>query len=235
MEPNSTSRIPHICICDDERAIAELVAHLCVGAGYRASVCVSASEALTLFDRDPYDLAILDVMMPGTDGLSCCRALRAKSTLPVIFLTARDTETDKVVGLELGADDYVVKPFKPRELMARVKACLRRSSGALTGNTRPLLEVGNVCIDEDAHEASVLAEPLALTPKEYAILAYLARHPAHPVPTAEIYEQVWGEPCYAQAANTVMVHIRHLRKKIAAIDSSREYIETVWGVGYRLV
>lgn len=225
----------HICVCDDETAIADLVGKLLADQGYRATVCYSASHVLDLMKQDGFDLVILDIMMPGIDGFSCCREIRKTSQVPVIFLTAKDEEIDKVVGFELGADDYVVKPFKPRELMARVKARLRRScSEAPRGKDEAVLEAGGVRIDEDAYTASVLGEELALTPKEYAILLCLAKQAGRPVASSELFEAVWGEPSSVQGNNTVMVHIRHLRKKIASVDSSQEYIETVWGVGYKL-
>ncbi|MEQ3362625.1 response regulator transcription factor [Raoultibacter massiliensis] len=225
----------HICVCDDEAAIADLVRKLLADEGYRPSVCYSAAQVLDLMTRDRFDLVILDIMMPGIDGFTCCREIRKKSQVPVIFLTAKDEEIDKVVGFELGADDYVVKPFKPRELMARVKARLRRTSvDASRVQAQSVLEAGGVTIDEAAYTASVLGEELALTPKEYAILLCLAKQAGRPVASSELFEAVWGEPASVQGNNTVMVHIRHLRKKIAAIDSSQEYIETVWGVGYKL-
>lgn len=227
----------HICVCDDEAAIADLVGQLLTDEGYRSSVCYGASQVFDLMARDPFDLVILDIMMPGIDGFTCCREIRKTSQVPVIFLTAKDEEIDKVVGFELGADDYVVKPFKPRELMARVKARLRRmesSQGSQGKNGRPLIEVSGVSIDEESYTASLLGEELSLTPKEYAILLCLAKQASRPVASGELFETVWGEPSSPQSNNTVMVHIRHVRKKLAEIDSSQEYIETVWGVGYKL-
>ena len=226
---------PHICVCDDESAIADLVGKLLADEGYRPSVCYSAAQVLELMKRDAFDLVILDIMMPGIDGFACCREIRKTSQIPVIFLTAKDEEIDKVVGFELGADDYVVKPFKPRELMARVKARLRRfAPDSSKTASATVLEVGGIAIDEGSYTASVLGEELALTPKEYAILLCLAKQAGRPVASSELFETVWGEPASVQGNNTVMVHIRHLRKKIAAVDSSQEYIETVWGVGYKL-
>lgn len=230
MEP-----LQHICVCDDEAAIADLVGKLLADEGYRPSVCYSAAQVLELMERDRFDLVILDIMMPGIDGFTCCREVRKKSQVPVIFLTAKDEEIDKVVGFELGADDYVVKPFKPRELMARVKARLRRSAVEVPkASASTVLEVGGVSIDEESYTASVLGEELSLTPKEYAILLCLAKRAGRPVASSELFESVWGEAASVQGNNTVMVHIRHLRKKIAQVDSSQEYIETVWGVGYKL-
>ena len=181
-----------IAVCDDEQAIADLVGQLLVEAGFAPTVFYAAPDLLACQADDPFDLVILDIMMPGMDGFACCRELRRTSSVPIIFLTAKDEEVDKVVGFELGADDYVVKPFKPRELVARV------------------------------------------TPKEFAILACLMRDQGRPVASRDLFETVWGEIANAQSNNTVMVHIRHLRKKLAAVDSSQEFVETVWGVGYKL-
>ena len=175
-------------------------------------------------------------MMPGMDGFACCRELRRTSSVPIIFLTAKDEEVDKVVGFELGADDYVVKPFKPRELVARVRARLRRAtSNDVASEDGPgMLECCGITLDESAYTATLHGEALSLTPKEFAILACLMRDQGRPVASRDLFESVWGEIANAQSNNTVMVHIRHLRKKLAAVDSSQEFVETVWGVGYKL-
>ena len=226
-----------IAVCDDEQAIADLVGQLLVEAGFAPTVFYAAPDLLACQADDPFDLVILDIMMPGMDGFACCRELRRTSSVPIIFLTAKDEEVDKVVGFELGADDYVVKPFKPRELVARVRARLRRSAPPLEGGRASgaqLLEARGVAVDEEAYAATLHGEPLALTPKEFAILACLLRAAGRPVASRDLFEAVWGEEANAQSNNTVMVHIRHLRKKLAAIDSSQEFVETVWGAGYKL-
>ena len=225
-----------IAVCDDEQAIADLVGQLLVEAGFSPAVFYAAPDLLAQQGIDPFDLVILDIMMPGMDGFACCRELRRTSSVPIIFLTAKDEEIDKVVGFELGADDYVVKPFKPRELVARVRARLRRTASADAGNAadRRALECGGIALDEGAYTATLHGEPLCLTPKEFAILACLMHDQGHPVASRDLFETVWGETANAQSNNTVMVHIRHLRKTLAAIDSSQEFVETVWGVGYKL-
>ena len=225
-----------IAVCDDEQANADLVGQLLVEAGFSPAVFYAAPDLLAQQGIDPFDLVILDIMMPGMDGFACCRELRRTSSVPIIFLTAKDEEIDKVVGFELGADDYVVKPFKPRELVARVRARLRRTASADAGNAadRRALECGGIALDEGAYTATLHGEPLCLTPKEFAILACLMHDQGHPVASRDLFETVWGETANAQSNNTVMVHIRHLRKKLAAIDSSQEFVETVWGVGYKL-
>lgn len=225
-----------IAVCDDEQAIADLVGQLLVAAGFSPSVFYAAADLLIEQGREPFDLVILDIMMPGIDGFACCRELRRTSSVPIIFLTAKDEEIDKVVGFELGADDYVVKPFKPRELVARVRARLRRTAAGDAGGTgeRTALECCGIALDEDAYTAALHGEELSLTPKEFAILACLMRDHGRPVASRDLFEAVWGEEANAQSNNTVMVHIRHLRKKLADIDSSQEFVETVWGVGYKL-
>lgn len=225
-----------IAVCDDERAIADLVAQLAAEVGLEARAFYAGTDLLAAHAEQPFDLIILDIMMPGMDGFSCCREVRRESVVPIIFLTAKDEEIDKVVGFELGADDYVVKPFKPRELVARIRARLRRSSTAEAAarSDASLLEARDIVLDEAAYTAALHGEELSLTPKEFAILACLLRAQGRPVSSKDLFETVWGEQANAQSNNTVMVHIRHLRKKLAAIDSSQEFVETVWGVGYTL-
>ncbi|RNL48359.1 response regulator transcription factor [Paraeggerthella hongkongensis] len=224
-----------VAVCDDEQAIADLVGQLLSERGFDVSVFYAAVDLLDAFEREAFDLVVLDIMMPGMDGFACCREIRRKSSVPIIFLTAKDEEIDKVVGFELGADDYVVKPFKPRELVARVRARLRRSTPAAASEAIPVvLEACGIVLDEEAHTAALHGEALALTPKEFAVLAVLLRAKGRPVASKTLFEGAWGEAANAQSNNTVMVHIRHVRKKLAAIDSSQEFIETVWGVGYKL-
>lgn len=229
------NKTPHILVVDDEKAIADLVAELMVREGMAATACYGGADALELFSRADFDLVILDLMMPGIDGLEVCRRLRAISQVPIFFLSAKDEEVDKVVGLTMGADDYISKPFKPRELVARVRSMLRRAS--YSGAAAPRAEGLSACgidIDENGHHASLLGVPLQLTPKEFDILATLVRAQGSPVSARELYETVWEEPYIASSSNSVMVHIRHLRAKLAAVDSSQDYIVTMWGVGYRI-
>lgn len=221
-----------IAVCDDEAAIADLVAQLLAQGGFEARTFYAGADLVAAAGREAFDLVVLDIMMPGMDGFACCRELRRTSSVPIIFLTAKDEEIDKVVGFELGADDYVVKPFKPRELMARVKARIRRASRP--AEAPGVLEAHGITVDEGSFEAALHGEALSLTPKEFAILTCLVRHAGRPLPSKDLFETVWKEEANAQSAGTVMVHVRHLRKKLAAVDSSQEFIETVWGVGYRI-
>lgn len=229
-------RAARILVVDDERAIADLVASLLVAEGMEVRACYGAAQALQLLERERYDLGIFDIMMPGMDGFELCTRVRAVSDIPIVFLSAKDEEADLVVGFALGADDYVTKPFRPRELLARVKARLRRAERTAqgVGASPGVVEACGISVDVDAHTAHLHDLPLSLTPKEFSLLALLVGRAGQPVSTAELYEGAWEEPYDSAASNTVMVHIRHLRQKLAAVDSSSELIQTVWGVGYRV-
>ena len=223
----------HILVVDDEQAIADLVVNLLVAEGMDALACYSGQAALDMLARTPFDLAIVDIMMPGIDGFELCVRMRQMRDIPVIFLSAKDEEADQVVGFTLGAEDYVTKPFRPRELVARVKARLRRRHAAPQASST-LLSAGAIEVDLRTHLATLHGEPLHLTPKEFAILALLAQSVGSPVSAADLFEGAWHERFDDAAANTVMVHIRRLRKKLADIDASTTFIETAWGVGYKL-
>ena len=220
-----------VLVVDDDAAIAALVVAVLAEANVEAVACNSGEEALALLARERFDLALLDIMMPGMDGLELCARIRQASDMPVVFLTAKDGESDLVVGFALGADDYIVKPFRPRELVARVQARLRRRTAAPTSDA---VVTRDFEVDRRAHVARLHGTELDLTPKEFAILALLAQQAGSPVSARTLFEQVWGQPYDASASNTVMVHIRHLRQKCAAVDASQSFIDTVWGVGYRL-
>lgn len=224
----------NILVVDDETSIADLVAELLRAEGYRTCTCYSGAEALEAFSREGFDLVILDIMMPGMDGFEVCRKLRAVSDVPIVFLSARGEESDQVIGLTLGADDYVSKPFRPRELVARVKARLRRAKQPVRPAGHDVLEARDLVVDRTAHTARLHDAPLKLTPKEFDMLAFLMERVGSPVSVQELFEHVWKERYDTAAGNSVMVHIRHLRKKLADIDASQEFIVTVWGVGYKI-
>lgn len=225
-----------VMVVDDEQAIADLVVSLLQQEGIEAMAFTDPAAALAAFKESPFDMAVIDVMMPVMDGFELCTRLRRLSDAPILFLSARDEEADQVIGLTLGADDYVTKPFKPRELVARVRAHLRRSRRGFEGSeVVHRLEVRGLSVDRRAHEAFLHDQKLNLTRKELSILVLLMERAGEAVPAAEIYEGAWGEAFDSGAANTVMVHIRRLRSKLAAVDSSSEYIGTVWGVGYRFL
>ena len=224
--------VTRLLVADDDLAIVGLVKAVLEPEGLEVVGAASGKEAVNLFEQSPFDLVILDVMMPGMDGFETCRQIRQRSDVPIIFLSAKDEEADKVVGFTLGGDDYVTKPFKPRELVARVKARLRRSSAMREDEL--LSAARGIEIDQRAHTATLHAVDLKLTPKEFDILTLLVRAGGRPVSTEELFEGVWNEPYRSSDANTIMVHIRRLRKKLTAVDSSQTFIETVFGVGYKI-
>lgn len=227
--------MPKILVVDDERVLLDTLRYNLVKAGYQVRVAGDGVAALALARQEQPDLVILDIMLPQMDGFEVCRTLRQESAVPILMLTARDEELDKVLGLELGADDYLTKPFSMRELQARVKAMLRRvemarsSEGDAAGQR---LSEGDLQLDLASHQATVAGTPLHLKPKEFDLLAHLMRHPGRAFSRDQLLEQVWGYD-YAGDTRTVDVHVRWLREKVERDPSRPEMIETVRGVGYR--
>ncbi len=224
--------MPRLLVADDDPDIVELIRATLEPEGFEVFDAATGEEAVRAMQEEDYDLVILDVMMPKMDGMEACRRIRQISEVPIIFLSAKDEETDKVVGFALGADDYVTKPFKPRELTARIRARLRRDSD--TNACESILSASSITMDLRAHRATLHGKELELTPKEFDILSLLLRNAGRPVPVKELFGEVWHEPYRSSDANTIMVHIRRLRKKLASIDSSQSFIETVFGVGYKI-
>jgi two-component system alkaline phosphatase synthesis response regulator PhoP len=218
-----------VLVVDDEKHIVQLVKLYLSNEGYHVEVAYDGQEALEKARSLRPDLIVLDLMLPGTGGLEVCRQLRQESDVPIIMLTARDEPEDRVAGLELGADDYVTKPFNPRELAARVKAVLRRTTGMGAGQ-RPL-EVGDLRIDPERHEVTVAGRRVELRPKEFELLTVLARRPGVVFPRERLRQLVWGPDFYGDP-RTVDVHITWLRDKLSG---AKARIQTVWGVGYKLV
>jgi len=218
-----------ILVVDDEPNIIELARLYLEQEGHRVEGARSGSDALSKLDAIKPALVVLDLMLPDIDGFEVCRRMREKSDVPILMLTARKEDVDKIVGLELGADDYLTKPFNPRELAARVKAILRRYQAGL----RPgkAIEVGDLRIDLSRHEATVGGQPLKLRTKEFALLATLAQNLGRVIMREQLLEMVWGFDYYGET-RTVDVHINHLREKIAG---SKAVIETVRGIGYKMV
>jgi DNA-binding response OmpR family regulator len=220
-----------ILVVDDEVHIVELARLYLTREGYEVEGVGDGSQAVARFGQLKPDLVILDIMLPGTDGLTICKEIRKQSQVPIIMLTARDEVTDKVVGLEVGADDYLTKPFHPQELVARAKALLRR---ARSEPDQPrLIRAGNLEVDLERHEIRYGKAKVQLRPKEFDLLALLARHPGRVFQRSELLDLVWGYdfPGYTR---TVDVHIQQLREKLAAASIADPSIQTVWGVGYRL-
>jgi DNA-binding response OmpR family regulator len=221
-----------VLVVEDDRTVAEVVTRYLEHAGFVVESVGDGSEALARADVQLPDLVVLDIMLPGLDGLEVCRRLRSRAPIPVVMLTARGSEEDRVLGLELGADDYVSKPFSPRELTARVKAVLRRAGSPLGEvDNAGTVEYEGLRIDFGAREARVRGELATLTAREFELLAFLVRRPRQVFRRDELLEHVWGYT-YGDTS-TVTVHIRRLREKIEDDPSTPRRITTVWGVGYR--
>lgn len=235
-EPPQAQHQARILLADDDPDILEVVSVLLASEGYRVDAARDGLEALALA-RHPFDLAILDVMMPKASGLEVCERLRLSSNAPILFLTARSQDADKVAGLAVGGDDYLVKPFSTPELLARVKAMLRRyrqygsAQGVQTGET---IQAGPVLIDTHARRVSKGGTPVALTDLEYEVLLALARNRGRVVSARELYENVWRSMYLPQSNNTVMAHIKNLRKKLEADPRDPQIVRTAWGRGYTI-
>ena len=224
---------PRILVVEDDRTVSEVVTRYLEREGFVVEVAYDGAVALERALADPPELVVLDLMIPSLDGFEVCRRLRATAPVPVIMLTARGEEADRIVGLELGADDYVSKPFSPRELTARIKAVLRRASGPVAASTGEptVLRAGAIEVDTVAHEAWRDGDLVALTSREFDLLVHLMRHPRRAFRREELLEQVWGF-AYGDTS-TVTVHVRRLREKIEVVPAAPRYVCTVWGVGYR--
>ena len=225
-----------ILVVDDEVEIADLIEVYLNNENYSVFKFYSAKEALECINTTNLALAILDVMLPDIDGYTLCQKIRTRHTYPIIMLTAKDGETDKINGLTLGADDYMTKPFRPLELVARVKSQLRRYTklGNLPADDgENVYQVGGVLINDDLKEVSVEGEPVKLTPIEYNILLLLVKNPGKVFSIEQIYESIWNEEAIG-ADNTVAVHIRHIREKIEINPKEPRYLKVVWGIGYKI-
>jgi DNA-binding response OmpR family regulator len=220
-----------VLVVDDDPIVLDVVTRYLERDGFRTLTAADGEEARTILERESPSLAVLDVMLPGVDGLSLCRWIRANSDLPVILLTARGEEADRIVGLELGADDYVTKPFSPRELTTRVRAVLRRTTSGPPPAQR--IEVGELTLDARTREVRRGGDLLKLTVKEFDLLWFLASNPNEVFSRDQLMDRVWG---YAAALDTgtITVHVRRLREKIERDPARPVVLETVWGVGYRL-
>lgn len=219
-----------LLVVDDDLTVREVVVSYLRAAGHEVVDVGDGESAVSVMATEPADLVVLDLMLPGIDGLEVCRRLRAKGTVPVIMLTALGAEADRVVGLELGADDYVTKPFSPRELVLRVDSVLRRA-GEVQRPTTGSLRDGELMMDLGRHEVTSNGRVLALTSREYDLLKFLMEHPGTAFSRDELLQQVWGWSIGDQS--TVTVHVRRLREKIEADPGQPTRLVTVWGVGYR--
>ena len=225
-----------ILIVDDEKEIADLVAFYLENENFTVYKYYTAKDALKCIQEETLDLAILDVMLPDTSGFQICRKIREKYRYPVIMLTAKGEEIDKITGLTLGADDYITKPFLPLELVARVKAQLRRYKRYNMG-TEPEEDViihSGLVLNVKTHECMLNEKPLSLTPTEFSILCILCREKGNVVSAEDLFHQIWGDEYYNKSNNTITVHIRHLREKMGDSFEDPKYIKTVWGCGYKI-
>lgn len=224
-----------ILIVDDDKDIVQLLEIYVRNEGYEPITAYNGKEALTKLNTNPdISLVILDIMMPEMDGMEVIKQVRKDSSIPILVVSAKTTDMDKIQGLITGADDYVTKPFNPLEVMARVKSLLRRSKGALTNDEPDVLNVGPLVINKDSHEVKTLkGDTIQLTALEFGILYLLASHPNRVFSADDIFERVWQQESVV-SAKTVMVHVSHLRDKIEAATGGEKVIETVWGVGYKV-
>jgi two-component system, OmpR family, response regulator RegX3 len=225
--------VTRVLIVEDEESFADPLAFLLRKEGFTAAVAVTGQQALDEFDRNGADIVLLDLMLPGMSGTDVCKALRQRSAVPVIMVTARDSEIDKVVGLELGADDYVTKPYSARELIARVRAVLRRGGEAADGELLPqVLAAGPVRMDVERHVVTVDGEEVALPLKEFDLLEYLLRNVGRVLTRGQLIDRVWGAD-YVGDTKTLDVHVKRLRSKIEPDPSAPRHLVTVRGLGYK--
>ena len=225
-----------LLIVDDEQSIRALIRKYAVFDGYEVEEAGDGMEAIEKFRKGKFDLIIMDVMMPKLDGLSTMMKIRATENIPILVLSAKSEDTDKVLGLSMGADDYITKPYNPMELVARVRSNLRRymQLGAIdTANKTDIIEIGGLELDTQAKSLKVDGEPVKLTATELKILELLMKNAGRIFSAEEIYSKVWNEDAYA-VENTVMVHIRHIREKIEINPREPKYLKVVWGIGYKI-
>ena len=224
----------NILVCDDEKDIVAALKIYLTAEGYQVLEAGTGREALDILDRERVDLVLMDIMMPEMDGLSAVAKLREQSNIPVLFLTAKSEDTDMILGLNIGGDDYITKPFNPVELIARVRSHLRRymKLGGVE-QEQTTLQVGGIALDDDSKQVTVDGEEVALTPLEYSILKFLMQSPGKVFSSAEIYRNVWKDT-WTGSENTVAVHIRHLREKLEIDPANPRYLKVVWGHGYKI-
>lgn len=225
-----------VLIADDEKEIRDLLKKYLEREMYQVDLARDGEEALQLFEQKNYNLVLLDLMMPKVDGIEVCRRLRTKTNVPILMLTAKDQEVEKIVGLSMGADDYITKPFSIHELMARIKAQLRRylilGSGDQRSEEETMIRCENIAIDLKKYVVLKDGEEIQLTAKEFELLKFFVTHPEQVFTKIQLFRNVWGSE-YVEDDNTVMVHIRKLRKKIEDDPSQPKLIQTVWGIGYK--
>lgn len=225
----------NILVCDDDREIVDAIEIYLSQDGYKIYKAYDGEQALQILDKEDIHLLIMDIMMPKLDGIRATLKIREYSSIPIIILSAKSEDTDKILGLNIGADDYICKPFNPLELVARVKSNLRRytSLGSLTGENKAIYQVGGLILNDDTKQVTVDDESVKMTPIEYNILLLLMKNQGRVFSINQIYESIWNEDAIG-ADNTVAVHIRHIREKIEINPKEPRYLKVVWGVGYKI-
>lgn len=225
----------NILVCDDDREIVDAIEIYLSQDGYQIIKAYDGEQAIEIMKREEIHLLIIDVMMPRLDGIRATLKIREYSSIPIIILSAKSEDTDKILGLNIGADDYITKPFNPLELAARVKSNLRRytSLGSLNAENKAIYQVGGLVINDDTKQVTVDDEPVKMTPIEYNILLLLVKNQGRVFSIDQIYESIWNEDAIG-ADNTVAVHIRHIREKIEINPKEPRYLKVVWGVGYKI-
>ena len=225
----------NILVCDDDRAIVDAIEIYLSQEGYTVVKAYDGLDALKKLQENEIQLVLMDVMMPGMDGIRTTMKIRETSSVPIIFLSAKSEDVDKILGLNIGADDYITKPFNPLELTARVKSVLRRYTqlGAIAEKKNHIFRIGGLVVDDDGKEVTVEGEPVKLTPIEYRILLLLVKNPGKVFSIGQIYESIWNEDAIS-GDNTVAVHIRHIREKIEINPKEPRSLKVVWGVGYKI-
>ena len=225
----------NILVCDDDKEIVDAIEIYLSQDGYKIFKAYDGEQAIQILDREDIHLLIMDIMMPKLDGIRATLKIREYSSIPIIILSAKSEDTDKILGLNIGADDYICKPFNPLELVARVKSNLRRytSLGSLTGENKSIYQVGGLILNDDTKQVTVDDEPVKMTPIEYNILLLLMKNQGRVFSINQIYESIWNEDAIG-ADNTVAVHIRHIREKIEINPKEPRYLKVVWGVGYKI-
>jgi two-component system, OmpR family, response regulator RegX3 len=226
------STLARVLVVEDEESISDPLSYMLRREGFEVSIAATGTEALTEFDRTGADIVLLDLMLPEMSGTEVCRQMRTKSNVPIIMITARDSEIDKVVGLEIGADDYVTKPYSPRELVARIRAVLRRQVDAVGELTPPTLSAGPVRMDVDRHVVTVAGDAVQLPLKEFELLELLLRNAGRVLTRGQLIDRVWGAD-YVGDTKTLDVHVKRLRSKIEPEPSAPRFIVTVRGLGYK--
>lgn len=225
----------NILVCDDDREIVDAIEIYLSQDGYKIYKAYDGEQAIQILDKEDIHLLIMDIMMPRLDGIRATLKIREYSSIPIIILSAKSEDTDKILGLNIGADDYICKPFNPLELVARVKSNLRRytSLGSLTGENKAIYQVGGLILNDDTKQVTVDDKPVKMTPIEYNILLLLMKNQGRVFSINQIYESIWNEDAIG-ADNTVAVHIRHIREKIEINPKEPRYLKVVWGVGYKI-